>query len=151
ERVRRAMDDVLDTSNVSPATIERWERTAYEYAHSYQTVPPLQLLTDVVSDFAEVQSLLTQRQPIRFRRRLCHCGAQMAALAGIFLSAMGHQREARAWFHTAKLSADEAGDANLAGLAVVRSATVSFYYGAPAAALTQAREAQQILGSTPSA
>src|SRR5262249_7935962 len=64
ERVRQSMDGVLDVSNVSSATIERWERTAYEYAYSYQTVPPLQLLTDVVADFAEVQVLLAQRQPI---------------------------------------------------------------------------------------
>src|SRR5262249_44238358 len=61
EQVRRSMDGVLDVSNVSPATIERWERTAYEYAYSYQTVPPVQLLTDVVADFAEVQTLLAQR------------------------------------------------------------------------------------------
>jgi hypothetical protein len=95
ERVRRSMDGVLDSSNVSPATIERWERTAYEYAYSYQTVAPLNLLGDVVADFAEVQGLLAQRQPIKFRRRLCQSGAQMAVLAGIFLPAMGHQREAR--------------------------------------------------------
>ncbi len=61
EAVRRSMDGVLDSSNVSPATIERWERTAYEYAYSYQTVSPLQLLSDVVADFAEVQVLLGQR------------------------------------------------------------------------------------------
>ena len=148
ERVRRSMDGVLDSSNVGPATIERWERTAYEYAYRYQTVPPLQLLTDVVADFAEVQVLLAQRQPIEFRRRLCQSGAQMAVLAGIFLSAMGHQREARAWFHTAKLAAEEAGDTRLAGLATVRSATVSLYYGAPSVALDQAREANRILGTT---
>src|SRR5215475_12287426 len=135
EQVRRSMDGVLDVSNVSPATIDRWERTAYEYAFSYQTVPPRQLLTDVVADFAEIQVLLSQRQPIKFRRRLCQSGAQLAALAGIFFSAMGYQREARAWFHTAKLAADEAGDTGLAGLAMVRSATVSFYYGAPTLAL----------------
>jgi hypothetical protein len=142
------MDGVLDVSNVSPATIERWERTVYEYAYSYQTVPPVQLLTDVVTDFAEVQMLLARRQPIKFRRRLCQSGAQMAVLAGIFLSAMGHQREARAWFHTAKLAADEAGDTWSAGLAMVRSATVSLYYGAPTVALEQAREAHHILGET---
>jgi hypothetical protein len=148
ERVRRSMDGVLDSSNVSPATIDRWERTAHEYAYSYQTVPPLQLLSDVVADFAEVQVLLAQRQPVKFRRRLCQSGAQMAVLAGVFLSAMGHQREARAWFHTAKLAAEEAGDTRLAGLAMVRSATVSFYYGAPGVALEQARASQHMLGAT---
>jgi hypothetical protein len=61
---------------------------------------------------------------------------------------MGHQREARAWFHTAKLAAEEAGDTRLAGLATVRSATVSFYYGSPSVALDQAREAKHMLGTT---
>jgi tetratricopeptide (TPR) repeat protein len=148
ELVRRSMDGVLEDSNVSDATIERWKRTAYEYAHSYQTVPPLQLLADVILDFAEVQTLLAQRQPVRYRRSLCGSAAEMAVLAGIFLSALGHQREARAWFHTAKLAADEAGDARLAGTAVVRAATVSLYYGSPAVALEQARQATTLLSSS---
>jgi hypothetical protein len=145
EQIRRSMDGVLDSSNVSASTIERWERTADEYAHSYQTVPPSQLLAEVILDFSEIQSLLAQRQPVRYRRSLCRSAAQMAALAGIFLSALGHQRESRAWFHTAKLAADEADDAVLSGLAVVRAATVSLYYGSPAVALEQARQAEGIL------
>jgi hypothetical protein len=50
-------------------------------AHAYQTVPPRQLLANVVTDFAEVQHLLTQHQPLRLRTELCHVGGQMAALA----------------------------------------------------------------------
>src|SRR4029450_12739636 len=79
--------------------------------------------------------------------RLCESSAQMAVLAGVFLSALGHQREARAWFHTASRASEEAGDSRLAGLATVRSATLSFYYGAPSVALDQAREASHLLGS----
>jgi hypothetical protein len=151
EHVRRSMDGVLDASNVSVMTIDRWERAAREYAQSYQMVPPYQLLTEVILDFSEVQALLAQRQPVRYRQSLCHSAAEMAALAGIFLSALGHQREARAWFHTAKLAADEADDPMLAGLAVVRTATVSLYYGSAVVALEQAQLAQAILGQTPCA
>ncbi len=43
--------------------------------------PPQRLLADVLADFTEVQGLLEQRQPIRYRRRLCRVAAQLAALA----------------------------------------------------------------------
>ncbi|WP_435059383.1 hypothetical protein [Streptomyces sp. bgisy060] len=143
---RQRMDRALEASAVGAATLERWETTAFEYAHAYQTEPPQQLLADVLADFTEVQGLLEQRQPIRYRRRLCRVAAQLAALAGIFASALGAHREARGWFHTGRLAASEAGDNQLEGALTVRSAIVSLYYGTPASAHEQATRARQILG-----
>ncbi|AWK09586.1 hypothetical protein DDQ41_12385 [Streptomyces spongiicola] len=145
---RQRMDLTLEASAIGPATLERWETTAFEYAHAYQTVPPQRLLADVLADFTEVQGLLEQRQPIRYRRRLCRVAAQLAALAGIFASALGAHREARGWFHTGRLAASEAGDNQLEGALTVRSAIVSLYYGTPASAHEQAARARHILGDT---
>ncbi|GFH39471.1 hypothetical protein [Streptomyces pacificus] len=143
---RQRMDLALESTAIGPATLERWETTAFEYAHAYQTEPPQRLLADVLADFTEVQGLLEQRQPIRYRRRLCRVAAQLAALAGIFASALGAHREARGWFHTGRLAASEAGDNQLEGALTVRSAIVSLYYGTPASAHEQAARARHILG-----
>jgi tetratricopeptide (TPR) repeat protein len=71
---------------------------------------------------------------------------QFAALAGIFLSALGAHREARGWFHTGRLAAAETGDKQLEGALLVRSAIVSLYYGSPTSAYEQATRAHQVLG-----
>lgn len=144
---RQRMDSTLETTTVGQATLERWESTVFEYAHAYQVVPPQQLLGDVVADFLELQGLLEQRQPIRYRRRLCRSAGQLAALAGIFISALGVHREARGWFHTGRLAAAEAGDSQLEAALAVRSAIVSLYYGSPASAYDQAGRARKALGN----
>jgi tetratricopeptide (TPR) repeat protein len=145
---RQRMDSTLETSTVGQATLERWESTVFEYPHAYQVAPPQQLLGDVVADFIELRELLEQRQPIRYRRRLCRSAGQMAALAGIFMSALGAHREARGWFHTGRLAAAEAGDAQLEAALAVRSAIVSLYYGSPASAYDQAARARNALGNS---
>jgi tetratricopeptide (TPR) repeat protein len=143
---RQRMDLSLEATTFGPATLERWETTVFEYAHAYQTAPPQQLLGDIVADFTELQRLLEQRQPTGLRRRLCRIVGQFAALAGIFLSALGEHREARGWFHTGRLAAAEAEDKQLEGALMVRSAIVSLYYGSPASAYEQAVRARQVLG-----
>ncbi|MGW0822540.1 hypothetical protein [Streptomyces sp. NPDC002845] len=145
---RQRMDSTLETTTVSQATLERWESAVFEYAHAYQTVPPQQLLGDVIADFIELQGLLEQRQPIRFRQSLCRSAGQLAALAGIFMSALGAHREARGWFHTGRLAAAEASDAQLEALMGVRTAIVSLYYGSPASAYDQAARARHALGNS---
>ncbi|MFF3552352.1 hypothetical protein ACFYXL_02915 [Streptomyces tsukubensis] len=144
---RARLDAAIESSSYSTATLERWEEIANEYARAYQTLPPQELLADLLADIDEVQQMLEAHQPIRHRRRLCRVVAQLAALAGIFTSALGAHREARNWFYTGKLAASEAGDAHLEGTLAVRSAIVSLYYGTPAAAYTHAARARERLRS----
>lgn len=150
DQMRRRMDAVLDSSNVSEHTVEYWQQMPHEYAQRYQVTPPRELLADVVSDFAEVQQLLTHRQPMRQRTELCRISGQLAVLIGIFLAALAKQREARSWFRTATLAAREADDPQLAGLATVRAGIVSLYHDAPEAALEHSERARSLLGDAPS-
>ncbi|WP_329561045.1 hypothetical protein OG711_27355 [Streptomyces uncialis] len=144
---RRRMDAALEGTTISEATLDRWEETARDYARAYQALPPQDLLADLLADFAEVGRLLEERQPIRQRRRLCRVAAQLAALAGIFASALGEHREARGFFHTGRLAASESGDQQLEGTLAVRSAIVSLYYGTPATAYAEASRARRSLGT----
>jgi tetratricopeptide (TPR) repeat protein len=148
EQARRTMDDVLQTSHVGAATLERWERAADEYAAAYQITPAGVLLGDVVADFVEVQGLLAQSTPVRVRIGLSRAAHRLALLAAVLLSSMGEHREARAWLHTSRLAAEESGDTVLVGQALARSAIVSLYYGSPAAALVDAQRAIDVLGET---
>lgn len=151
ERIRCSMDAALGMHPSDPTSDTHWAQLAHDYARVYQTVPSPQLLADVFLSFSGLQPLIAQRPSHPNRTSLCRSAAELATVSGILLAALGHPRRARAWFHTAKLAADEASDARLAGLAAVRSATVSLYYGAPTVALEQARRARTILGRTTSA
>lgn len=150
ESVRRDMDRTLETTHVSSSTLARWGRAADDYAAAYQVTPPSLLLPDIVADFAEVGALLGVPQPVRVRIGLCRAASRLAILAGVCLSALGCDREARSWLHTAELAAVETEDVTLIGQAVARSAIVALYFGSAAGALADATRAQQLLGTAAS-
>jgi tetratricopeptide (TPR) repeat protein len=149
EQVRQSLDRLFEGSAIGTSTLERWDALPGEYGQRYQTVAPGQLLTDVASDFVELQYLLGQRQATKGRVTLCRASSQLATLAGIFLAAQGDKRSAQNWFYTAGLAASEAGDRQLAGLALVRSGIVFLYHGAPERALAKLAKAQFLLGTNP--
>jgi transcriptional regulator with XRE-family HTH domain len=149
EHIRRTMDQTLETTKVSPATLQRWDQAADEYAAVYQITPAQEMLPDILADFTQIQRLISDSQPVRARISLCHAAARLGILAAVCLSALGNHREARAWLHTARLAADESGDLTLTGQALARTSIVSLYYGTPTAALTDATEAAAMLGAQP--
>lgn len=149
DSVRRRTDEALDSGGVSASTLDRWEEAAGHYGQAYMKVPPLRLLCDTVLDFSEIQQLAACRLPLDHQRRLCQVTAQLAGMTGILLIDLGDHRQARAWFHTAKLAADETGDRALRAWVPARESVLPLYYGDPAAAVALARQAQAIAGNTP--
>ncbi|MBF6331861.1 hypothetical protein [Nocardia transvalensis] len=149
ENLRRSVERVLAPDCVTKATLDRWEGLPSTYGQQYQSVAPAELLTNVAADFAALRRHLAMRQSTRNRMTLCQVSGQLAVLAGIFLAAQGDRRSAQNWFRTAGLAAKESGDRRLAGTALVRSAIVSLYHGAPTQALCSLAEAQPLLGDAP--
>ncbi|MEZ0089720.1 helix-turn-helix domain-containing protein [Streptacidiphilus sp. EB129] len=147
--VRLSMADTLESATVGETTIEQLERSATEYGHAYQMSPPLTLLSESVQDFLDVHALLERRQSSDMRTRLCRVAAQLAGTAGIALVALGEHREARAWFRTAQVAADETGDRALRAWLFAREAVIPFYFGTPHAALELAERARLVAGKTP--
>lgn len=145
--VRRSLTDTLGES-LSETMMEQWERSAAEHGHSYQMSPPNQLLAESVLDFVEIQHHLARRQSTEYRRRLCHVTAQLAGTAGMALVALGEHREARAWFRTAQLAAEETGDRALRAWLLAREAVIPFYFGSPQAAAELAERARLVAGSS---
>jgi tetratricopeptide (TPR) repeat protein len=148
--VRRDMDDIL-SDTMSNTRLDQWERSAAEYGYAYQITPPSQLLGESVLDFVEVQQLLQRRQPSDHRLRLCRVAAQLAATAGMALVALGEHREARRWYRTAQLAADETGDRATRAWLLAREAVIPFYFGSPLAAAQLTERARMVAGNTPCA
>ncbi|MFC1411051.1 hypothetical protein ACEZCY_19145 [Streptacidiphilus sp. N1-12] len=145
---RHSMTDTLESASVGENTLDQLERTAVEYGYAYQVSPPATLLAESVQDFLDTHALLERRQSADVRIRLCRVAAQLAGTAGIALVALGEHREARAWFRTAQVAAEETGDRALRAWLYAREAVIPFYYGTPQAALALAERARVVAGKT---
>jgi transcriptional regulator with XRE-family HTH domain len=145
-RIRRRMDDALVGATVSGTMLDQWEETTASYGTLYMTVPPMQLLCDVLLDFGDVRRMCEHRQPLDFSERLCRLAGQLAGLAGMLMIDIGQQRVARSFFRTARTAADETGDRHLRAWVAVREALVPLYYGDPSEACALARAGAGLAG-----
>lgn len=142
---------LLEAQSVSAATVDWWERIAEDYGHRQLTEPLSIFLTAAVDDFTQLSGILAHRQPLEFQHRLYRVLAQMAGLIGFDVMASGELRESHAWYHTARLAADETGDRQLR--AWVATCEGIAYFWDPqltGRAVSQCEEARAIAGSTPS-
>ena len=149
ERVRRRLDDALAGATVSVGMLDHWEAMASEHGRRYMTVPPLELLCDVLLDLGDVRRMCEQRQPLDFADRLCRLAARLSGLAGLIMIDAGDQRLARSFFATARTAADETGDRRLRAWVAVRGSLVPLYYGDPAQAAAAARASAGLAGQRP--
>jgi transcriptional regulator with XRE-family HTH domain len=145
-RIRRRMDEALVAATVSATMLDQWEETTASYGTLYMTVPPMQLLCDVLLDFGDVRRMCEHRQPLDFSERLCRLAGQLAGLAGMLMIDIGQQRVARSFFRTARTAADETGDRHLRAWVAVREALVPLYYGDPSEACALARAGAGLAG-----
>lgn len=151
ENIRRRMDQTIVSSTVSPAMLDHWEQTTNGFGRLYMNTDPDRLLYDVLLEFSAVRRALESRQPIEMQERLCKMAAQLAGLAGMIMIDLGDHREARAFFRTGRLAADETGDRALRAWVTARESLVPLYYGDPREALILARKSRDLAGQTPCA
>jgi len=150
--VRARADTLLETQSVCAATVDRWESLVEDYGYRQLTTPLDVFLAEAVHDFAELQDILQQRQPLEFQQRLYRVTAQLAGLIGFDLMGIGALGESHAWYHTARLAANEIGDRALrAWLDACES--LSYFWDIPLVgrAVSLCQAAQVMAGSTPTA
>jgi tetratricopeptide (TPR) repeat protein len=128
--VRAQADMLLETESVSATSVDRWERLAREYGCRQLATPLYAFLADAMRDFAELQAILSRRQPLEFQQRLYRVMAQLAGLIGFDIMGTGVLQESRAWFHTARLAADESGDRQLRAWVIAHEGW-TYYWDAP--------------------
>ncbi|MGC4851870.1 hypothetical protein ACLQ24_00390 [Micromonospora sp. DT4] len=149
ERIRAEMDTILGSSTVSDVALDRWETAAEGYGYAFKSRPPLEVLEDVLLDFADLQIHAGRRQPLDSQQRISRVSAQLAGTAANILTDLGHHRSARSWFTTAATAADETRDRALTSWVRAREATVSLYHQRPPQiAITLATEARNRAGDT---
>jgi tetratricopeptide (TPR) repeat protein len=149
ELTRESIDRTLATGTVSPARMCLIEEGVEENTQAYTRTPPLPMLGAAVLDFLEIDRASAERQPAAIQARLSEAAAKLATLAADALMKLGRLREARGWYRTARLAADDT--ANLALRARVRAqeGMLPYYYGDPRTTIRLAREAQVIAASIP--
>ncbi|MDT3438267.1 helix-turn-helix transcriptional regulator [Pseudofrankia sp. BMG5.37] len=149
ESLRRRAEGHLTTGAPTAATIEDWQRVVSDHGRATRYLPASVQLEDLAADFSAVQHALATRQPSSTTRQLTHITAQLAGLISLSLIKMGHRSPARAWGRTARLAADESGDAALSSWVRAQDAYTYYYGGAVREAVAAAQEAQAIAGRTP--
>lgn len=151
ENIRRRMDETLVLGTVSPAMLDQWEESILGFGRQYMNAPPLRLLCDVMLEFSIVRKAMEHRQPVDLQERLCRMAAQLSGLCGMLMIDLGDHRQARSFFRTGRIAADETGDRPLRAWVTAREALVPLYYGDPREALSLAKKSRDMAGQTPCA
>jgi hypothetical protein len=128
EMVRRGFDWTLGAES-SSLDVEDWERTAHAYGREVLTASPAQLLPNLIADFDELRTVLTNPLPAAAERDLTRVAGQLAALIAIDQVGLGEHQAARRWWRTARRAADRARDPALQAFVRGRQAVMALYGG----------------------
>ncbi|MEU7175438.1 helix-turn-helix transcriptional regulator [Micromonospora tulbaghiae] len=151
-QLREDADELLNQQSVNESTVGRWEATADDYGYSWLTLPPYDFLAQAMPDFAAVKHILSRRQPLDLQKRLYRVMAQIAGLIASSVNAVTDSRETHAWFHVARLAAEEADDRMLRAWVAANEGMSYLWYDRPAQrAVDLARTASALAGRTPTA
>ncbi|MGH8877057.1 MAG: hypothetical protein ACRD0P_06935 [Stackebrandtia sp.] len=145
EKQRHAMDCALAAGTVTPAWMELIEEGVAQHRRDYIREAPQCILRTVVQDFARIRTLLENRQTTHMQERLCTAAAQLSTLAADALMKLGAIADARAWYRTARLAADETTNRSLRAHVRAQASMLPYYYGDPAETIRLATEAAALV------
>jgi hypothetical protein len=107
EVIRREMEDTLAAGTVTVARLERIEEAVANHIRVYTSTAPPVALTGLLADFVDVRRLCAERQPAVIQGRLCEIAALLATLVADSLMKLGQIIQARSWYGTARMAADD--------------------------------------------
>lgn len=145
---RLVIDRTLAAGTVGPAMVELMEERAAGRMLAYTRTAPSAVLSTVLPDLLEVQSISTQRQPAAIQARLSEITAVLGLLIADALMKLGQIERADYWYGTARLAADDTGNRRLRARVRAQHAMLPYYYGSPEQAVLLARAAQAQLPET---
>lgn len=126
-----AMNNALDTSNVSTDRLDYFEAAADRLGVEVIQVVPTQLLSTTVSHFRSVRRLVREQQKTAHRVRLVRAGAQYATIVGEILFNHGSFELATMWYRTAYHAAVDIGDRYLGDIALAGQSYIPTYSDDP--------------------
>lgn len=130
-RLRAELDEALSSSSVSPRHLELVEESASEHMRIYPSAPPSVMLSRLATECSEIQVLSRRRQPAAVQARLSGAAALLATMCADALMRLGDAGEARLWYRTAILAADDSADTRLRVLVRAQAAMLPYYFGDP--------------------
>ena len=151
EAIRREIEDTLAAGTVTSARLDRIEETVAAHIRIYTTTPPTAALAGLLANFVDVRHLCAERQPAVIQGRLCEIAALLATLVADSLMKLGQVSEARAWYGTARIAADDTSNPELRARVRAQEAMLPYYYGDIGDVIRLVRDAQGILDGAPCA
>jgi len=142
EEARRRVDRTLARGTVTPAQLDAMDERLIGLRHEYLYAPPAPMLRALLAELDEVQELAAERQSATTQKRLSEMIALLATMVADALMKLGALRDSRAWYATAKTSADDSGTTELRVLVRAQAAMLPYYYGPLPSAVGLAREAR---------
>jgi transcriptional regulator with XRE-family HTH domain len=149
EQLRRALDDTFNEGAMTLSTLDEWEASVVRYGAVSRDQPAGLLISDLSSDLAELQHLMSKPRPVSSARRLTRVTAQMCGLLCLALIKLDHRREFRGWARIARVTATEAGDPETLSWVLAQEAYGYYYSNDLAEALAAAQAAQECAGASP--
>lgn len=143
---RRELDRTLGSGTVVASRLDQIEECADAHRWSYVREAPLVMLSRLILDLADVRTLAEQRQPGMVQIRLSRITGELAVLVADTLMKLGLIAEARAWYRTARMAADDTPDVRLRVRVRAQESMLPYYYGDPAGTVRLTREAQHLAG-----
>lgn len=95
------------------ASLDEWERIAWDYGYAYSVTPPNVLLTDLSVDLLVARRQLDQTTDEAHRRELHRVIARLCVFAAMAWADLGNFLAERRWWRTAQAAADASGDLDL--------------------------------------
>jgi transcriptional regulator with XRE-family HTH domain len=146
--LQRGVADALAAGPMTTTGLDEWEWTIGRHGRATRWRAEVDLLADLMGDFADLQRLLGHRHLPTVRQRLTRYAAQMSGLMALTLLKLGDPA-ARDWWRTGRAAAAAAEDRATLSWIHAHEAYQLYYSGDPAGAVELAVRAQRVAGGLP--
>ncbi len=148
-QVRSELDEALASATVTAGQLELIEASTFEHVQAYPHTAPAVVLSRLAGECREVERLSRRRQPASVQARLSGAAALLATMCADALMRLGALVQARLWYRTAVVAADDSGEQYLRVLVRAQAAMLPYYYGDPHQSVMLSQAALE-LSTTPS-
>lgn len=150
DHTRSLVDNTLSATTISPGRLDLIDERVVQHLAAYTRTAPSVMLSALVPDIVDVQTIAAARQPAMVQSRLSGALAILGLLTADGLMKLGETVRSRYWYSTARLAADDTDNMRLRACIRAQEAMLPYYYGRVEDSLKLARSAQELLPGTPS-
>lgn len=143
-QLRQGIDSLLGQEPTAAMSLDSLDERVDLHAHDCVRVAPATMLSRLLADFQEVQTLASRRHQPKAMLKLYGVASNFASLIADEMMVLGRPADSQAWHATAKTAADHTEDPALQSRTRSLNALLYLYYGDPARAVVLAQQAQAL-------